>query len=75
MNKKNSFVKMAGHREGDVEVWYDSIKEHTFKTEFVELTEEGGRAFQSLYFGSVSEGETNLLAELEVTSNFANKIV
>lgn len=32
-----------------IEAWYESIKEHTYKTEFLELSQEEGRAIVNWY--------------------------
>jgi len=58
-------VKNAdGFREGDVEVWYDSVKDETFQTKFVPLEPEDAKAIIAAFYQETDEAQQNRLDRL-----------
>lgn len=67
----DKIVKNAeGYREGDVETWYDSIKEETFKTEFIPLEPDDARAIIAAFYQEANKDQTARLKLLVVRHLF-----
>ena len=64
-------VKNAdGFREGDVEVWYDSVKDETFQTKFVPLEPEDAKAIIAAFYQETDEAQQNRLDRLIVSMHY-----
>lgn len=55
-----------GFREGDVETWYESVKEETFDTQFIELTKSDALALIAKYHQEATPAQNRAVCRLIV---------
>eukprot|EP01125_Pyxidicula_operculata_P019912 TRINITY_DN7248_c0_g1_i2.p1 TRINITY_DN7248_c0_g1~~TRINITY_DN7248_c0_g1_i2.p1 ORF type:complete len:486 (-),score=80.57 TRINITY_DN7248_c0_g1_i2:136-1593(-) len=77
MEKPNNLEDWIAQDPTDVEVWYNSLKDYTFLTEFVSLSHEQATALVKLHDGELSKDDT-IIPDLtnkidKIIKSFSNK--